>query len=132
MNYPLRDNLIIIGEANSLKHIKDNIFVNEKGVRYYLDTYGFHTVNQLYNSRLISLTHKVLNLALRITNLEKNFTVVGKKTRQSLRRITNNTELTPFDKVKLIKEYLDAPYDEAEMLVNELEYVESMYTNQKP
>ena len=132
MNYPLRNSLLTVGEANGLKHIKDNIFVNEKGVRYYLDTYGFHTVNQLYNSRLISLTHKVLNLALRITNLEKNFTVVGKKTRQSLRRITNNTELTPFDKVKLIKEYLDAPYDEAEMLVNELEYVESMYTNQKP
>lgn len=125
----LRNAYITIGEANGLTYVRPNVFVNDIGIEFYLDKYGFHTITKYNNTTVIAYIEKVRRCSNNIQNLSINNDVIGKKSKTKLRHILSDDNLTTEEQLTAVWEYLDKSYEEAELVANKVSAIEKQYKN---
>lgn len=96
----------IVTKANGFIHIKDNIYKDSLGTRYYLDTLGFHTINQYGN---MELQKKEMELDKLISKYDKliDCDTINNSSRNKIRKILSRKDIPDKDKVKDLKKYIN-------------------------
>ena len=92
----------VVRWGNSLKHVKENLYVDERGVTYYLDKMGFHTAIQ-YSNLETEKKHLQLDKLIRKYDFLIDDDVLSKK---KIKKILAVYHLKDSDKIILIKQYL--------------------------
>ena len=94
----------VIAMINNLTKVDGtiNIYVDPSGVRFYLDKYGFHTVNQFSNHKLQQQQVKLHMLYSTIVGSVIPKELLGKKTKGNLRTILESSTLTNDQKISSI------------------------------
>lgn len=116
-----------IAAINGLRQVRDNVFVNDLGVEYYLDKYGFHTINQFNNSKVINLIDRAINYWNAIQQIAMAGEPVGKKTKKYLRNMLTLEKRSDAEKIQFIKEYLDHHVEQAEKVITKLQSITDLY-----
>ena len=88
--------------AHGLRWVRDNIYVNERGRRFYLDSMGFHPTVLL---GLAELYVRKKELDKRERRLDAG--ELGKKSRSYIRRILRRWDITYEEKVNQIERYIN-------------------------
>ena len=98
----------VIAKVNNLTHIKDNIYQDNEGNKYYLDNFGFHTALIQSNHEIIKERRKVL-MNQKYVNKQINVAfqenTVGRKTKNRIMGIIAVNSDT--EAIELIKQYLN-------------------------
>lgn len=83
----------IIAKVNNLEHVKDNIYVDSKGIKYYQDKYGFHTTTQHGNHMLLQKAELVKSLYDYVKNIAYIDEIIGRKTRSAIRKVLTDDSI---------------------------------------
>jgi len=127
MTQELKNAYILIGEANDLTYVRDNIFINKFGIEFYLDSYGFHTVIRYNNVKVTKLIDKLHQYNRSMKNVSTYGDILGKKSKNKIRQILSTKELSTNEKIKLIWEYIDIPVQETNNILKGVTVIENEY-----
>ena len=110
----------VLVKLNGLTKVENttNIFVNSDGVKFYLDRYGLHTTLQENNILLMKKTTKLHNLYESIVGKVVPKQLLGRATRNNIRRIVSAKDMTDADKLQAILTIVNR-VDSIEMQVRE-------------
>jgi len=119
----------IIADINKLEKVEGttNIFTDEDGVRYYLDRYGFHTVMQFSNHKLLQQERKLAIIYNSIIGSVVPSELMGKKTRSNIRAILANHALNEEQKLSSISSIINKLDPHAMRLQDQLILLISRY-----
>jgi len=104
----------VLAKILGLKYIKENIYKNDKGIKYFLNKYGFHTISQ-YDSPTVdkaerqikTLEEKRETLARREKHLDqREKDLLNKKSKRVCINILSDNLLSDKEKVEMIANYL--------------------------
>jgi hypothetical protein len=104
----------VLKEVLGLRHIKDNIFEDQEGKKFYLDRYGFHTAIQVANlslEKVQQMQGQAKQAKDNAENMKRQYKamqvdILGKKSKKYLNSLLNNGRYTAQEKVKIAIEYL--------------------------
>jgi len=108
----------IIADILKLRNTKDNIYVGQDGGRYYLDRFGFHSVNQFDNQTINDVIKENNKLRLRISDIDtmierenakinnEQKILLGKKHKKTILSLINSRILNDKQKLHNIEHYL--------------------------
>lgn len=95
----------VVIKANKMTLVKDNIYKDAIGTRFYLDTLGFHTCVQYANCELIGKEHELDKLIKKYSHLISNDNLSNRSVNR-IYKILSRKDIKDKDKLNDIKKTL--------------------------